>query len=438
MLLLLWENVVMVDGYRIPLASSLIGGAPGKLGSRYSGVAASIPDSARVNTPPGCKSRRLSKISSTGWSRRSAMSLSSSTKSSSVDGDSYDSQSITVLQGLEPVRLRPGMYIGSTGSRGLHHLVYEVVDNAVDEALTGYCNEINITLSSCDHYNNSNEEDIEAAECVSVEDNGRGIPCDIHPHTNKSTLETVLCVLHAGGKFGASQKHGYSVSGGLHGVGVSVVNALSQSLTATVYRDGINHTMAFSRGVPTSPMRSQPLDSAIINKRGTIISFQPDPQIFKSPQDRVYDYKTLAKRFDELAYLNPGLTFNVVDTRASKDASKNGAVTTQTYRHEGGISELLAEVLCKNKKSLHPKVPIITLHYNSKQQAHGKRSKASTSTTTVGGVTVEVALQWSEDSFGSENVVSFANNINTIDGGSHVDGLRAAVGKVVNQFAKKV
>jgi DNA gyrase subunit B len=318
----------------------------------------------------------------------------------------YGSQSITVLKGLEPVRLRPGMYIGSTGSRGLHHLVYEVVDNSVDEALAGHCTDINITLLD--------------DGMVIVEDNGRGIPCEIHAATGKSSLETVLCVLHAGAKFGG-ESSGYSVSGGLHGVGISVVNALSERLSVTIYRDGFQHSMSFARGNPVTPLLSEKLPSEERSKRGTRILFKPDDLIFKS--DRVFDDKVLAKRFDELSFLNPGLQFRLMDRR-------NGTQTEKIFSHVGGISELLGE-LCKGKKSVHGKVPIITIFHKARPASgNTKIAKA--------GISVDVALQWSEDSFSNENVLSFVNNINTIDGGTHVDGLRASLSKVVNQFARKV
>lgn len=332
----------------------------------------------------------------------------------------YGSDSITVLKGLEPVRLRPGMYIGSTGSRGLHHLVYEVVDNSVDEALAGHCTSINITL-------------LEDGK-VSVEDDGRGIPCDIHPSTGTSSLETVLCVLHAGGKFGG-EKSGYAVSGGLHGVGISVVNALSESLSAEVYGNGMRHFMSFARGLPAGPLQSEPLPTDEAHKRGTRITFKPDKSIFRT--DTVFDEKILMKRFDELAYLNPGLRFQLIDQREGRD--KAGSYSnTYTFMHEGGISELLQE-LCKDKRSLHAKVPVITIHHHQQHQPHQHHRFANENTKGPKvSVSVDVALQWSQDAFHVDNILSFVNNINTFDGGTHVDGLRASITKIINQFAKKV
>lgn len=218
--------------------------------------------------------------------------------SNSLVTNDYDASSITVLEGLQPVRKRPGMYIGSTGTRGLHHLVYEIVDNSVDESLAGYCTEISITLN--------NDGSIE------VSDNGRGIPCSVHPTTGKSTLETVLCVLHAGGKFGGEES-GYKVSGGLHGVGVSVVNALSEKLIVEVHRgDGKTYSMTFAEGTPTSELQTSV--AADSTKRGTKVIFKPDPKIFKTTLD--FDYDRLASRFDELAYLNAGLALKFIDKRS--------------------------------------------------------------------------------------------------------------------------
>lgn len=340
--------------------------------------------------------------------RNFMLKLDARSKSSneiSIGGDgnpSYDAKSITVLTGLEPVRVRPGMYIGNTGSRGLHQLIYEVIDNSVDEALAGHCSEISVVLN----FDGS----------VTVTDNGRGIPCDMHPHSGKSSLETVLCVLHAGGKFGG-ESSGYRVSGGLHGVGVSVVNALSSSLSVSVYRDGFNHSMSFVRGKVASELAKVPLTDAA-SVRGTAITFTPDAEIFKV--ERTFDEKLLAKRFDELAYLNPGLKFTFIDQRQQ---GKSLTKEPQIFQHNGGISELLAD-LCKNQQSLHPKVPILTV----KQMLRG--------------ISVEACLQWgaagTDAGSAPEHILTFANNIHTHDGGTHLDGLRAAIAKTVNQFAKKV
>lgn len=206
---------------------------------------------------------------------------------SSLSDIEYGTDAITVLTGLEPVRKRPGMYIGTTGPKGLHHLVFEVVDNSVDEALAGHCDTIHVTI----HPDNS----------IEVRDNGRGIPCGLHPQTGKSSLETVLCVLHAGGKFGG-EASGYQVSGGLHGVGISVVNALSEVLTVEVVRDGQWHAMSFSRGIPTTELQVRPAAPEEI--RGTRVHFKPDADIFKVTTE--FDSETLATRLDELAYLNAG------------------------------------------------------------------------------------------------------------------------------------
>lgn len=241
------------------------------------------------------------KLKSIQWSRPCSLltvvdsskttSISSISSSHSNVGSSYGAESITVLKGLEPVRKRPGMYIGSTGSSGLHHLVFEVVDNCVDEALAGYCNNITLTLRS--------------DGAIEVEDNGRGIPCDIHPSTGKSSLETVLCVLHAGGKFGGEHS-GYKVSGGLHGVGLSVVNALSESLKVQVTRNGKVHVMGFERGIPTTALEERPIASEDENMKtsGTKVTFVPDQVIFKSGIE--FEFDKLAGRMDELAYLNAG------------------------------------------------------------------------------------------------------------------------------------
>jgi len=345
----------------------------------------------------------------------------------------YGAEAITVLEGLEPVRKRPGMYIGSTGPKGLHHLVFEVVDNSVDESLAGHCSEISVTIN--------------ADNSVTVRDNGRGIPCTPHPTTGKSTLETVLCVLHAGGKFGGDAS-GYKVSGGLHGVGLSVVNALSNALTVEVVRDGIFHTMDFSKGIPLTNIQMRPASD--LDLPGTMVIFKPDPTIFKTTQ--VFEYEKLAARLDELAYLNAGLTIHLVDKRPksariqvrapdSFDVDeaflevveeeeeveeevevKVETIKTQTFRHDGGIKELV-QVLCEGKSPLvsdadKTDVEIITVNEERK------------------GVNVQVALRWSRDHY-VDALQGFANGIRTADGGSHLDGLKSAVTKTVNSFAKK-
>jgi DNA gyrase subunit B len=286
----------------------------------------------------------------------------------------YDAEAITVLTGLEPVRKRPGMYIGSTGSKGLHHLVFEVLDNSIDEALAGFCDDIKVTL----HENGD----------VEVTDNGRGIPCSVHPMTGKSTLETVLCVLHAGGKFGG-ETSGYKVSGGLHGVGISVVNALSDRLTAEVVRDGKFHQMTFSRGEPTSSLVER--NSLPSESQGTRIIFHPDKDIFKTTTD--FEYDILANRIDELAYLNPGLSIKMIDARKK---SVHGTVNEKLFRHDGGISELI-DVLCHGKTALHTEVPVIAIKEDKKN------------------ITVDIAMRWSSDQY-DDNVFGFANGIRTSDG----------------------
>jgi DNA gyrase subunit B len=295
---------------------------------------------------------------------------------------SYDASNIQVLEGLEAVRRRPGMYIGSTDFRGLHHLVYEVVDNSVDEALAGECDHITVTI----HKDGS----------VTVVDNGRGIPVDMHKVEKRPALEVVLTVLHAGGKFGGG---GYKVSGGLHGVGVSVVNALSEQLRAEVYRDGGAFVQDFSRGRPTSKLKR--LGPA--TEHGTTIHFLADREIFKDGLE--YQYDILAQRFREMAYLTKGLQISFVDERAEREYS---------FYFEGGIVSFVRH-LNKNRTVLHAR-PV----YVDKQ---------------VDDTHVEVALQYN-DGF-AESVFCFANNINTVDGGTHLTGFRSALTRTLNDYARK-
>ena len=293
----------------------------------------------------------------------------------------YDSSQIQVLEGLEPVRKRPGMYIGSTDARGLHHLVYEVVDNSVDEAMAGFCDRIEVT--------------IKADGSVEVSDNGRGIPVDIHPKVGKSSLEVALTMLHAGGKFGGD---GYKVSGGLHGVGVSVVNALSKKLIATVRRDGHIHRMVFHRGEPEC-------DIAVIgdtDETGTTIQFWPDDEIFETVE---FNYDTLRVRMRELAFLNKGLRIVIEDERTKQK---------HDYHFEGGIVSFV-KYLNKNKQPLHEE-PIY--FYAEK-----------------GATTVEVAMQYN-DSY-SENIFTFANNIPTHEGGTHLMGFKSGLTRVINDYARR-
>lgn len=303
----------------------------------------------------------------------------------------YGADQIQVLEGLEPVRKRPGMYIGSTGPRGLHHLVYEVVDNSVDEALAGYCHSIQVSLNP--------------DGSVSVTDDGRGIPTGIHPQTGKSALETVMTVLHAGGKFGGG---GYKVSGGLHGVGISVVNALSEWVEVTVWREGQIHRQRFERGVPIGSLRSEPITET---KTGTSISFKPDAEIFTTETE--FDYVTLASRFRELAFLNAGVRLRFADERI--ELLKQPEPKVETYFYEGGIREYIS-YLNRDKQPLHEEI-IFT---------QGEKNN----------VQVEVALQWCIDAY-SDNLLGFANNIRTVDGGTHLEGLKAVLTRTLNSIARK-
>ncbi len=298
----------------------------------------------------------------------------------------YGAQQIQVLEGLEPVRKRPGMYIGTTGPRGLHHLVYEVVDNSVDEALAGFCTDITVEIL----------ED----GSVRVTDNGRGIPTDVHPTTGKSALETVMTVLHAGGKFGDG---GYKVSGGLHGVGVSVVNALSEWVEVTVWRKEIEHKQRYERGIPKGDLAEV---AAAGHKTGTSVHFMPDAQIFT--ETTIFDYNTLAGRLRELAYLNAGVKIVFTDHRANDPKSN-------TYFYEGGIKEYVA-YMNREKSPLHEEIIYVSGEKNNVQ--------------------VEVALQWCLDAY-SDNLLGFANNIRTVDGGTHLEGLKAVLTRTMNNVARK-
>ena len=299
----------------------------------------------------------------------------------------YDASDIQVLEGLEAVRKRPGMYIGTTDVKGLHHLVWEIVDNSIDEALAGYCQNIDILINK----DNS----------ITVKDDGRGIPVGKHAKTGISTVETVYTVLHAGGKFGGG---GYKVSGGLHGVGASVVNALSSAVTVTVYKDGKIHETKFENGGKTV----QPLTvigECDINRTGTTVTFKPDPNIFDTT---IYDYETLMIRTRELAFLNKGLKLTLRDDRDSEDT------TGQTFYYEGGIGEYV-KYLNKNKTPIHEEI----IHLEGEED----------------GVMFEVALQY--NSSYTDNIYSFVNNINTHDGGTHEEGVRRALTRLVNNYARK-
>jgi DNA gyrase subunit B len=304
---------------------------------------------------------------------------------------SYSADQIQVLEGLEAVRKRPGMYIGTTGPRGLHHLVYEVVDNSIDEALAGHCTHI--------------EVDINADGSVTVTDDGRGIPTDTHSRTGKSALETVLTVLHAGGKFGGG---GYKVSGGLHGVGLSVVNALSDVLEVTVWRDNKVHVQRYERGVPVTELQAKPDKEG---KTGTSINFKPDSQIFINSVE--FDYITIAGRLRELAYLNAGVKIIFGDHRL--ELLKSDTPRIETYEYKGGIKEYIA-YMNRDKQPLHEEIIYV----------HGERNN----------VQVEVSLQWCTDAY-TDNVLGFANNIRTIDGGTHLEGLKAVLTRTLNAIARK-
>lgn len=298
----------------------------------------------------------------------------------------YGAEQIQVLEGLDPVRKRPGMYIGTTGPRGLHHLVYEVVDNSIDEALAGYCTHI--------------EVDINPDSSVTVTDNGRGIPTDTHPTTGKSALETVMTVLHAGGKFGGG---GYKVSGGLHGVGISVVNALSEWVKVTVWRDNKVHTQRYERGIPVTELEIKPEKE---ERTGTSVTFLPDLQIFTGGIE--FDYSTLAGRLKELAYLNAGVKITFSDKRGSEPH-------VETYCYEGGIKEYVA-YMCREKEPLHQDIIYVSGEKN--------------------GIQLEVAMQWCVDAY-SDNLLGFANNIRTIDGGTHLEGLKTVLTRTLNNVARK-
>jgi DNA gyrase subunit B len=297
---------------------------------------------------------------------------------------SYAAKDIQVLEGLEAVRRRPGMYVGGTDQRALHHLVYEVVDNSIDEALAGYCDKISIAIL--------------ADSSVVVEDNGRGIPVDIHPEKNKSALEVVMTVLHAGGKFGGS---GYKVSGGLHGVGVSAVNALSSVCEVEVCKEGQVYYQRYERGIPQEPVK--PIRACSEQQSGTRTKFRYDTLIFKD-EEVDFKFETLAQRFREMAFVTRKVQIRLVDERHGKEA---------TFYFEGGITSFV-RFLNRNRTGLHP------VMYVEKD---------------IEGIGIEAAIQYT-DAY-SESVYSFANTINTIDGGTHMTGLRAALTRVINDYARR-
>ena len=339
-------------------------------------------------------------------------------------GSDYDASAITVLEGLEAVRKRPGMYIGSTGERGLHHLVWEIVDNSVDEALAGYADTINVTLL--------------ADGGVRVADNGRGIPTDIHPQEGKSAVELVLTQLHAGGKFGGG---GYKVSGGLHGVGSSVVNALSSRLDAEVHQKGHAFRMSFDHGVATSELRKEEKS----DRTGTVITFWASPEIFETT---TYDFETVRARFQQMAFLNKGLTITLTDERVPDEEDREpdldnlpageGEVTVEvesgdatgeaeprkhkvkkvTYRYDGGLVDYVNHLVgSKRTEPVHPEVISIESEDTERQ------------------LSLELAMQWTTAY--SESVHTYANTINTHEGGTHEEGFRAAMTKLINDFARK-
>ena len=297
----------------------------------------------------------------------------------------YDSSNIQVLEGLEAVRKRPGMYIGSTGPRGLHHLVYEIVDNSVDEALAGHCDAIDVTITK--------------EGWIRVSDNGRGIPVSVHPTEGISTLEVVLTVLHAGGKFGGG---GYAVSGGLHGVGASVVNALSTELRAVVAREGHLWTQQFKMGVPTAPVKKGPKSDTT----GTVIEFLANPDIFETVE---YDYETLRQRFQQMCFLNKGLQISLFDERNGRE---------DTYLYERGLQDYV-EYLNSTKKTEIVNQEIISFETETKEKS----------------MSLEIAMQWTNGY--NESVHTYANTINTHEGGTHEEGFRAALTTLLNKYARQ-
>ncbi len=304
-----------------------------------------------------------------------------------MNDNNYNENDIQVLEGLEAVRKRPGMYIGTTDVKGLHHLVWEIVDNSIDEALAGYCKNIEIVINK----DNS----------ITVKDDGRGIPVGKHPKTGISTVETVYTVLHAGGKFGGG---GYKVSGGLHGVGASVVNALSSRVTVTVYKDGKIYECKFANGGKTVQPLTE-IGTCAANRTGTTVTFKPDSEIFDT---EIYDYETLKVRVRELAFLNRGLQLTLRDDRDEEDTQG------EKFLYEGGISEYV-KFLNQNKTPIHDDI----IHLEGEQD----------------GIFFEVAMQYNNSY--NDNIYSFVNNINTHDGGTHEEGVRRALARVINNYARK-
>jgi DNA gyrase subunit B len=327
---------------------------------------------------------RLARVSKNGGGARKGGGKPSKTRAKKASRDAYDAKDITVLEGLEAVRKRPGMYVGSTGTRGLHHLIYEVVDNSVDEALAGHCDRVEVTI----HPDNS----------VTVIDDGRGIPVAMHSKEKRPAVEVVLTVLHSGGKFGDGG--GYKVSGGLHGVGVSVVNALSESLEVTVKRDGHVWTQTYERGTPKGPLKK----GAATKETGTQITFLPDADIFESLD---YEWDTLEQRLRETAFLTRRLAITLTDER--------GEGRRTEFRYEGGIEDFVA-YLNENKEPIQKKI----VFFEGESAEEGA---------------LEVAMQW--NSSYQESIFSFANNINTHEGGSHLSGFRSALTRTLNKYARE-
>uniref|UniRef100_A0A7C9E0D9 DNA gyrase subunit B n=1 Tax=Opuntia streptacantha TaxID=393608 RepID=A0A7C9E0D9_OPUST len=352
-----------------------------------------LPFTARVNFSLG-KVSSGALISRVAFPRAfmSSSTAAESASQGSKSAQAYGSEQIQVLEGLDPVRKRPGMYIGSTGPRGLHHLVYEILDNAVDEAQAGFASKIDVVL----HADNS----------VTIIDDGRGIPTDIHPATKKSSLETVLTVLHAGGKFGGLSS-GYSVSGGLHGVGLSVVNALSEALKVIVWRDGMEYKQRYARGKPVTDLTCHVLPPESEDRRGTCIRFWPDKEVFTTEIN--FDYDTIAGRIRELAFLNPKLTITL--SKEDEDPEKN---RYSEFYYAGGLIEYV-KWLNADKKPIH--------------EVFGFQKE-------MDGITINAALQWCSDAY-SDTVLGYANSIRTIDGGTHIDGLKASLTRTINNLAKK-
>ncbi|XP_071686472.1 DNA gyrase subunit B, chloroplastic/mitochondrial-like [Rutidosis leptorrhynchoides] len=325
---------------------------------------------------------------------RAFMSTSASSPVTDVPKvkDGYGSENIQILEGLDAVRKRPGMYIGSTGFRGLHHLVYEILDNAVDEAQAGFASKVEIVLL--------------ADGSVCITDNGRGIPIDLHPGSKKSGVETVLTVLHAGGKFGGASS-GYKVSGGLHGVGLSVVNALSEALEVTVWRDNKECHQSYTRGKPHKPLECIDLPSNSGNRTGTRVKFWPDAQIFTSGME--FDYDTIAARVRERAFLVPGLTITLKKEDMDPEKSR-----FDEYCFAGGLVEYV-KWLNADKQPIHDVLSF--------------RKEAD-------GTTIDVAFQWCSDAY-SDTMLGYANSIRTVDGGTHIDGIKASLTRTLNNLGKK-